>query len=341
MLPFCKEQVNRHACLPPNLTCGKTKSMNMAEKTVDIIAIGEGLVELSSNASLRISETFSKYYGGDTLCTAVSALRMGANVGYITKVGSDYFGEYLLDAWQLEGLDTSQIKLANGQNGVYFIARTSGKNQIQYYRRKTAATLLNIEDINFPYIQRAKMVYATGLVQSLSLSCEEVVHDVFEYAKQNEILVAYDPNFSPDVWSEDEAREAFENVAENIDIIFLKTECDAQALFSTTSIDEIIKKLLDLAISTIVIKEHKKGIHVVSDCERLFVPYIEHEIIDSTGCDAAFNGAFLHTILEGSSPLIAAKYANALAMLQIQKVGAIKSIPSKASVNNLFREIYG
>lgn len=311
------------------------------EKTLDIITIGEGLVELSSNSSLMISETFSKFYGGDTLSSAVAALRMGSSVGYITKVGNDCFGEYLLDAWQLEGLDTSQIKLAQGQNGIYFIAKASGKNEIQYYRKKTAATLLEIDDIDFSYIEKSKMVYATGFVQSLSLCCEEVVQNIFEYAKQNEIVVAYDPNFSSNVWSEDEAKEAFEKVAQNIDIIFLKTESDTQALFQSTSVDEIIKKTSDLAIPTIVLKEYKKGIHIVHNGDRHFIPYIERDIVDATGCDAAFNGAFLHMTLEGSSPLICAKFANALSMLQIQKVGAIKSIPNRASVNNLFKELYG
>ncbi len=311
-------------------------------ENLDIITIGEGLVELSSNTSLIISETFNKYYAGDTLCTAVSALRMGSSVGYITKLGNDYFGEYLLDAWQLEGLDTSQIKLANGQNGVYFIAKnTDGENQVQYYRKKTAATQLNIDDISFPYIKRAKMVYATGFVQSLSLCCREVVQEVFEFAKENDIMVAYDPNFSSKVWSEEEALEAFEEIAQNIDIIFLRTDSDARALFGTQSVNEIIKRLSDMAIPTIVVKEYKKGVHVAQNGDVQFLPYTGREIVDATGCDAAFNGAFLHSVLEGSSPLISAKFANALSMLQIQKMGAIKSIPNAQSVKNLFREIYG
>ncbi len=314
----------------------------VSEKTLDIIAIGEGLVELSSNSSLIVSETFNKYYAGDTLCAAVAALRMGSTVGYITKLGNDFFGEYLLDAWQLEGLDTSQIKLANGQNGVYFIAKTvSGKNQVQFYRKKTAATQLSIDDINLSYIQSAKMVYATGFVQSLSLSCKEVVQQVFEFARQNGILVAYDPNFSPKIWSEEEALEAFESVAQNVDIVFLNTDCDAQALFGTQSVDEIIKRLSDMAIGTIVVKEYKKGIHIVQNGDRQFLPYMACEIVDSTGCDSAFNGAFLHSLIEGSSPMVSAKFANTLSMLQIQKVGAIKSIPNAQSVKNLFREIYG
>lgn len=313
----------------------------MEKKPIDIITIGEGLIELSTNASLMASETFSKYYGGDTLCSAVTALRMGSSVSYITKVGNDCFGEYLLDAWQLEGLDTSQIKLANGQNGVYFIS-AKDKDRIQYYRKKTAATQLSIDDIDFNYIDKAKMIYATGFVQSLSLGCDEVIHNIFEYSKRNEIINAYDPNFSPEIWSEIEAKEAFERICEFVDIIFLNTSCDAQALFSTSSVDEIIRKLSDIAIKTIVIRENQVGTHVVHNGDRHFVPCAKkREVIDATGYDAAFNGAFLHSLLEGSSPLIAAKFANAVTMLQIQKVGAIKSIPNRASVNNLFKEIYG
>ena len=46
-------------------------------ENLDIITIGEGLVELSSNKSLTYAQTLDKYYGGDTLCTAVAAQRLG------------------------------------------------------------------------------------------------------------------------------------------------------------------------------------------------------------------------------------------------------------------------
>ncbi len=311
------------------------------EKKLDIVTIGESLVELSSNTSLVISENFTKFFGGDTLCTAVSALRSGSTVGYITKIGNDPFGEYLLDALQLEGLDTSQIKLDNGQNGVYFIGRTKEKNTLQYYRKKTAASKLSLEDINFDYINSAKLFYATGFVQSLSLNCSEAIREIYSFTKENKIITAYDPNYSPNVWEAHEAREAFEAVSDNIDILFLRDDTDANVIFETDSIDEIIKKVSDMAISTVVIKEYKKGIHIVHAGNREFIEYIPMEIIDATGCDAAFNGAFLSAILDGATPYVAGKYANTLSMLQIQKVGAVKSIPNKKAVQKLYEEIYG
>ena len=133
------------------------------EENLDIITIGESLIELSTPNSLKNSSCFDKYYGGDTLVTAIAALRSGSRVGYITKVGNDSFGEYLLDAWQSEGLDASRVKLSNEPNGIYFVGSNNQKREYRYYRQKTAASTLSVDDIDFNYIKNTKLVYATGL----------------------------------------------------------------------------------------------------------------------------------------------------------------------------------
>ncbi len=305
----------------------------------DIITIGESLIEMSCESSLAVSENFKRSYGGDTLISAIAALKMGAKVGYITKVGNDIFGEYLLDAWQSEGLDISQIKLANGPNGIYFVGRDDNGEQSVFYRRKTAASQLSIEDIDFDYIKSAKLVYATGLVQSLSLSCREVVREVFELAVKNDILVAYDINFSKNVWSENEAQEAFEDVAPYIDIIFLNAQDDIPALFNLETCDNIIKKLTDKGIKTVVIKQ-KEGLYAFSGGNYITLPYLSANKIDSTGAEAAFNGAFLSFMLQGYDLTTCLKYADCLGSLQIQKIGAARSIPSLDEVNRLYKEKY-
>lgn len=310
-------------------------------ENLDIITIGEGLVELSSNTSLKFAQIFDKYYGGDSLCTAIAALRCGSSAGYITKLGNDNFCEYLLDAWDCEGLDVSQVKLSQGQNGLYFVGKKENKSEFVFYRRKTAAMNLCIDDINFDYIKNTKCVYATGFVQSLSLSVREVVREVFKYASENGIPVAYDPNFSSKISTTEEAKEYFDEVSKYIDIMFLNTKSDTQALFDTTSIDKVQKILADNAININIIREHKNGLHVTNTANYDFIKYKDINIVDATGWEAAFNGAFLNYFLKGYDTIKCAKYANALSILQIRNVGAIKSIPNRIETEKLYEEIYG
>ncbi len=143
---------------------------------LDIITIGEGLLELSCVQSLAYVDKLDKYYGGDTLATAVAASRLGSKVGYISKVANDAFKNFLIDGWNSEGLDISQTKIIEGHNGVYFSAgHDSGHKEFAYYRKKTAATMLSAKDIDEEYVKSAKIVYATGITQSLSISAREAV----------------------------------------------------------------------------------------------------------------------------------------------------------------------
>ena len=80
------------------------------EQKIDIAVIGECLVELSANGSLADTSTLNKFFGGDTVTTAVAIARLGGNVTYVTKVGNDGFSEFILSALQKENVDTSLIK---------------------------------------------------------------------------------------------------------------------------------------------------------------------------------------------------------------------------------------
>ena len=125
------------------------------EEKLDIIAIGESLVELSSEERLSNSQCLYKYYGGDTLVCAITAQRLGAKVGFITRVGNDAFRDFLMDSWQAEGLDISQVKVAEEPNGLYIIATPpNSEPELIYYRKKIAPSKLSIEDVTEDYIKK-------------------------------------------------------------------------------------------------------------------------------------------------------------------------------------------
>lgn len=309
------------------------------DEKLDIVTIGECLIELSSNTRLSSADCLYKYYGGDALASAIAALRLGSKAGFITRVGNDAFKEFLMDSWQSEGLDISQVKLSNEPNGLYFITRpVDGDKEISYYRKKIAPSRLSIDDISDDYIESAKILYSTGTTMSLSMSAEEAVLKAFEIAKQKNIITAFDPNFSHLCTTQENAKENFNKIISNVDILFMNDKYDTTFILELDSAENIIKKLWDMGVSTVVIKSVQKGGYYTGYNGNIsFTEFYTKDVTDTTCSGDAFNGGFMHAITHGCNHMEAVKLAGVVAGLQAQEIGAIKSIPYKDNVYSILR----
>ncbi|MCK7515976.1 MAG: sugar kinase [Desulfobacterales bacterium] len=306
--------------------------------SIDIISIGECLIELSTNESLTYATSLNKYYGGDTITTAVAAARLGSKVGYITRLGNDDFKDFLIDSWNAENIDINYVKVVEGYNGLYIISRQeSGEKEQVHYRRKSAVFSLTLDDIPEEYIARATIVYSTGITQSISKSAKDAVKKAFEIAKEKNCLVAYDPNFRSKLWSVAEAKEAIEEVIDYVDIMMLSSSHDAERLYGLTSSDKIIKYFWDKGVTTVAVKMGREGNSVGYNGEINHIPSCITNVVDSTGSGDTFNGAFLHGISAGYTPFEAGKLACIDAGIQVQGIGAIKSTPYKEQVYSEFK----
>lgn len=310
----------------------------MTEKNFDIITIGESLIEFSTTQKLKEAECLHKYYGGDSLVVAVAAKRLGSKVGFITCLGNDAFKEYMLSSWENEGLDISHVKIVDEKNGLYMVSRTPGEEkEFIYYRKKIAPAKLSIDDIDEDYIKSAKIVYASGITQSLSIASREAVKKAFSIARDNGIITAYDPNFSPMICSIEDAKEYFEEIIPYTDILFMSSKYDTKSIFDIESIENIMKNISDKGVQTIVIKSSEnKGYYLTCQRNSGFIPFYTENVIDTTSSGDAFNGAFLHAIANSYTPTEAAKIASIDAGLQAQGIGAIKSTPHHDEVYNIY-----
>lgn len=301
---------------------------------VDIAIIGECLVELSSNGTLADTSTLNKFFGGDTVTTAVAVARLGGNVTYLTQVGNDGFSEFILSSLQKENIDTSLIKSNDEQNGMYIVSRTPEKKELLYYKRKTAATKLSISDISEECIKQLKLIYSTGVVQSLSASSRELVRESFKVAKENDVLTAYDPNYTSCFMNSTDTKEYFEEIVEFTDIIFLSLKNDAAKLYEIDSIDKVVKYFWDKGVKIVIIKSHiDNGYYTGYRGEITFTEfYNTQKAIDTTASGDVFNGGFLYAITNGYAPSEATKFAAVVSGLQTQNYGAIQAIPYKNAV---------
>ena len=304
------------------------------DQKVDIAVIGECLIELSANGSLADTSTLNKFFGGDTVTTAVAIARLGGNVSYLTKVGNDGFSEFILSSLQKENIETSLIKTNEEQNGMYIVSHTQDNKEVLYYKRKTAATKLSIEDIDEETIKKLKLIYSTGVVQSLSASSRELVRESFKIAKGNDVLTAYDPNYTSCFMNSDDTKEYFEEIIDLTDIVFLSLKNDAVRLYEIDSIDKAMNYFWDRGVKIVVIKSHiDNGYYTGYNGEISFTEfYNSQKAIDTTASGDVFNGGFLYAVTNGYTPSNAAKFAAVVSGLQTQNYGAIQAIPYKDAV---------
>ena len=310
----------------------------MEQQKSDIAIIGECLIELTSNGSLAESSTLNKYFGGDTVTTSVAIARLGGKVTYITKVGNDGFSEFILSSLQKENIDTSMIKINDEQNGMYIVANNQDKKELLYYKRKTAATKLSVEDFTEETIKNLKLIYSTGIVQSLSASSRELVRESFRIARENEVLTAYDPNYTSCFMSSTDTKELMEEIVDYTDIIFLSLKGDAIRLYEVDSIEQIMKYFWDKGVQIVVIKSHiDNGYYTGYKGAINFTEfYNTTKAVDVTASGDVFNGGFLYAIINGYQPNEATKFAAVVSGLQTQNYGAIQSIPYlKAVMENM------
>ena len=304
------------------------------EQKIDIAVIGECLIELSANGSLADTSTLNKYFGGDTVTTAVAIARLGGNVSYLTKVGNDGFSEFIISSLQKENIDTSLIKTNDEQNGMYIVSHTSDKKEVLYYKRKTAATKLSVEDLDAEVLKKMKLIYSTGVVQSLSASSRELVKEAFKLAKENDVITAYDPNYTSCFMNSIDTREYFEEIITLTDIVFLSLKNDAVKLYEMDSIDKTMNYFWDKGVKVIVIKSHiDNGYYTGYNGEISFTEfYNSQKAVDTTASGDVFNGGFLYAITNGYTPNDATKFASVVSGLQTQNYGAIQAIPYKEAV---------
>ncbi|QBE66795.1 sugar kinase [Pseudoduganella lutea] len=288
----------------------------------DLVGLGECMVEFNATEPLSRAQRFGKAYGGDVLNALVAASRQGARTAFASRVGDDPFGAGLRAAWEDEGIDVSHAPLVPGENGVYFISLDAhGERSFTYRRAGSAASQLSAADIDVAFIASARCILLSGITQAISPGARAATLAAARIARERGVLVAYDPNYRPRLWNdEDAARAACAELLPYVDILLPSLPADAA----------ILPGAPQALVAHAVVKHGEEGCEVWLHGERTAVPAVAANVVDTTGAGDAWNGAYLAAVLRGETPAEAAGLANRVAAAKLAHRGAIP--PRNASV---------
>lgn len=300
---------------------------------MDVVSMGETMVLFTpdTQGQMRYARNFSSKMAGAETNTLIGLAKLGHKTGWISRVGKDEFGSFVLSAVRAEGVDTSQVTTdKNAPTGIFFKEMLNEKNvRIYYHRKYSAASFLDPSYIKEEYIANTKYLYITGITPALSQSCRDSIFYAIEIAKKHGKKVVFDPNIRRKLWSDEEARKTLLAIAEMADIV-LPGINEGEFLFGTEDCEEIAELFHNHGVATVIIKRGEKGAYYSTSSEKGYVQGFKVEkVVDPVGAGDGFAAGVLSGLLDGLTLEKCVQRGCAIGALVTTVSGDIEGLPDR------------
>ncbi len=311
-----------------------------------ILCVGELLIDFicsDVNSSLSKGSNFIKKAGGAPANVTAAISKLGGKALFAGKVGSDAFGVFLKDTLDQVAVDTSMLIMDGSSNTTLAFVSLKSDGERDFIFNRGADELLKYEELEEEKIKASKIIHFGSATALLGGESKETYLKIMEVAKEQNIFIAFDPNYRVDLWK-----------GRTKDFIDISKFCMKYADFVKVSDEEIkiisgqedLNKALQvfhkLGAKIVAVTLGKEGTLISNGKQYVTVGSIEIKSIDSTGAGDAFVGAFLYKIAEFENPKILIEkfdeiketvaFANKVGAIVCTKLGAIAALPTLEEV---------
>ena len=318
------------------------------DRPLDIIPIGRIAIDFNPvdyYKPLSESTTFKKYLGGSPANIAVGMARLGRKAGFIARVSQDQFGDFVVNYFKKEGIDTSHVSRCTGGEklGLTFTEiLNETTSSILMYRDTIADLQLNTADIDEGYIKQAKAVLISGTALALSPSREAALKAI-ALAKKNGTIVIFDIDFRPYNWkSTDETAVYYSMAAAQSDIILGSgEEFDlTQKLCNPGADDKATAAYWHCQGAKIVVIKHgKEGSTAYTDDGNHYnIRPFPVKLLKSFGGGDGYASAFLYGLFEGWDIIDCLEFGSASAALLVASHACSEDMPSVEKIKEFIKK---
>lgn len=274
--------------------------------------------------------------GGAPANVAVAAARLGAQTAFCGKVGRDGFGSYLSQVLQENGVNVSGLHTSKTPTTMAVVTLSQeGERSFRFVRG--ADVELCPEEIDIRSLANTKVLHF-GSVSLTAGAARSVTIFAARQARQQGVLVSYDPNYRASLWeSEEDAVEWMRNPLPLVDLIKLSEE-ELPLLTGTADPEAASRYLEELGIQLVLITMGEKGAFYRWQGKTGVVPGVATTVADTNGAGDTFLGAALSRLTaRGDRPLekLTAEelekvlaFANRAASITCSRSGAIPAMPT-------------
>jgi fructokinase len=309
------------------------------EKTIDIICIGEVLIDFIGhevNTSINRTKDYHRFLGGSPTNVAVNASRLGLNPILVATCGQDGLGDYVVRKLKSNNVNTAQIrKSEDSPTSVIFVSKSTETPDFIPYRQADCEILES--QLPDGTIASSKIFHTTCFALSKNPARNTILNRA-QKAKELGLKLSIDINFSERIWPDrEEAKQILKEYLANDPLVKL-SEDDCYRLFAEVkSEDYIFEYFHNLGASTICLTKGKNGVAVSDVTQGLFFQKAIQidEIKDATGAGDAFWTGFLYAQLHQKSIEESITIAQKLASIKLQNVGRL---PDNINIEKIIQE---
>lgn len=298
----------------------------------DVITIGDAMITFNPVAKgpMRYVNAFERKVGGAELNFAIGCARLGLKTGWISRLGNDEFGRYILNCVRGEGIDVSEVSLVDGYPTSLNFKEImeDGSGRTFYYRANSPTITLTEDSLDETYFKKAKLLHITGVFTAIDKDKNiKVIKRAISLAKKHGLLISFDPNIRLKLWSKEAAIAALTEYLPFVDLL-LTGEEEADLLFGVTDPDKIIAECQLLGISHVAIKRGENGSIGYSNGQTLESPPVKpKKVVDTVGAGDGFDAGFVYGVLNQFPLEKTLLFANTIGSMVVSVSGDNEGLP--------------
>lgn len=308
----------------------------------EFITIGETMISFAPKnpKGLRYGTDLTMSIAGAESNTAIGMQKLGHSTQFISRVGNDSFGEYLLRMIKAEGVGTDYvIKDAAHPTGIMFKELRKHQNtEVTYYRKDSAASRMSGADILKEAVENADLLHITGITPILSQSCQEMIWAAVEMAREAGTKISFDPNVRRKLWLENDYTELMKEIIGKCSYLLLGLD-EAKLLYGSEDLAELSDKIFaNCDMKSVAVKNGDKGAWVMDPSRKIFIPPVSCTCIDSVGAGDAFNAGFLSGVLKHKDLSVCGRMGAIAGACATETLGDFEGMPELNEMENILNQ---
>ncbi|MCK5595544.1 sugar kinase [bacterium] len=287
----------------------------------DVVA--KSVNDVPGRGKLGIVEKIELHTGGCASNTGSALKKLGIDTALIGKVGTDGFGDYVVEEMSKSGLNVEGIKRDKETNTSCSLALVEDDGERRFIHCYGADGTFTEDDVDWDIIKGCKILHIAGSFLLPTFDGIQTAH-VLEKARSMGITTSLDTAWD----AKGKWRETIEPALKYIDI-FLPSIEEARMITGLDSEEEIADFFLKYGMKIVSLKMGSKGCFVKSSKDEVVkFPIFGIDAVDATGAGDAFAAGFLAGALKGWNLHKMAELACAVGACCVEAMGAKAGIRS-------------